>query len=204
MGRYTGPKRRLCRREGVNLFGPKKYDLEKYGNIPGQHGGKGRRTKLSNYGIQLREKQKMKRIYGVLEKQFRLMFQRAAAQKGVTGENLISLLESRIDNILYRAVMTRTRMEARQFVCHGHVLVNGIRVDIPSYRTSVGDLIEIKNTEKTKERIKKAWDEQKDRIVPSWLTVDQAAYKVTVDRQPTKQDAALPVEESMIVELYSK
>ncbi|MDP3921507.1 MAG: 30S ribosomal protein S4 [Candidatus Omnitrophota bacterium] len=208
MARYTGPAVRLSRREGVNLFikGSRRSDdkvAKRLEQPPGQH-GKMRRRKISGYGLQLREKQKLKRIYGMLERQFRVFFQRASKKQGVTGENLIQLLESRLDNVVYRLLFTQTRREARQMVGHGLVLVNGRVVNIPSYIVKPGDQIEPKKKEANLNRIKASLELMDDLPVSEWLTLDRKTLVASVVRPPTKQDAALPVEESLVVELFSK
>lgn len=208
MGRYVGPSCKQCRREGIKLFlkGTRcmtaKCEIEKRNFAPGQHGQK--RQKLSDYGVQLREKQKMKRIYGLFEEQFSVVFQRAAKKKGVTGENLIQILEQRIDNTVYRLLFVLSRREARQFVHHGHVFVNGRKVDVPSFQVKPGDVIEVSKKEKVQKRVKDNLELLKDRPLPEWLSLDKDTLKATVVRVPGKADAGLPVEESMIVELYSK
>ncbi|MFZ5802296.1 MAG: 30S ribosomal protein S4 [Candidatus Omnitrophota bacterium] len=207
MARYRGPAVRLSRREGVNLFlkGSRRSDdkvAKRLEKAPGQHGMM--RKKLSDYGVQLREKQKMKRIYGMLERQFRVFFHKAVRKKGVTGENLIQLLETRLDNVIYRLLFAQTRREARQMVNHGHFRVNGKPVNIPSYLVKVGDVIEPRPKEALLNRLKTKLELHEDLPLPEWLALDRASYKATVLRLPTKADAALPVEESMIVELYSK
>lgn len=208
MARYIGPSCRLCRREGIKLFlkGTRcalaKCAIERRNFAPGQHGKN--RAKLSDYGLQLREKQKMKRIYGLLERQFRQGFHKAAKHKGVTGENLIQIMECRLDNVAYRLNFVLSRAEARQFVHHGHVRVNGRRVDVPSFQVKPGDLIEVKKKEAVEQRVRDNIELLKDRAVPEWLALDQSSLKGTVVRRPTKSEAGLPVEESMIVELYSK
>lgn len=207
MGRYRGPVVRLHRREGVNLglkgrrTTDEKHD-KRLSKPPGQHGLA--RTKLSDYGVQLREKQKMKRIYGVSERQFRVFFQRAARSKGVTGEMLIQLLERRLDNVVYRLLFTASRREARQMVGHGHITVDGKKVNIPSFIVKVGQKIGLKNKEATVKRGQASLEKWKDLNVPEWLTLDREKLIGSVLRNPTKADAGLPVEESLIVELYSK
>jgi small subunit ribosomal protein S4 len=207
MARYTGPVNRLARREGIDLFlkgGHRPNEkLEKRLNKPP---GKAMppRGKMSNYAVQLREKQKLKRIYGVLERQFRVIFERASKKQGVTGENLIQLLERRIDNVIFRLLFASSRREARQIVNHGHVFVNGHRVSIPSYVVRPGDRIEPRKSEATTKRFKARIEMYKDLSIPDWLTLDRNTLEVNVLRLPTKADAALPVEESLIVELYSK
>lgn len=208
MARYIGPSCRLCRREGIKLFlkgircSLAKCAIERRNFAPGQHGKN--RVKLSDYGLQLREKQKMKRIYGVLERQFRQGFHKASRRKGVTGENLIQIMECRLDSTVYRICFAASRAEARQFVHHGHVLVNGRRVNVPSFQVKPGDVIEVKNKETVQQRVRDTLESLKDRPIPEWLGVDKSALKATVVRRPTKSEAGLPVEESMIVELYSK
>lgn len=208
MGRFVGPSCRMCRREGIKLFlkGTRcmtpKCAIEKRNFAPGQHGRV--RPKLSDYAIQLREKQKMKRIYGMPEAPFSFVFQRAARKKGVTGENLIQILEERLDNVCYRLNFSASRREARQFVHHGHVAVNGRRVDVPSYQVKAGDVVEVSHKEKVRKRILDNRELLKDRVVPEWLALEPETLKATVVRHPTKSEAGLPVEESMIVELYSK
>lgn len=207
MAKYRGPVVRLSRREGINLQlkGSRRNDdkVEKrLAKPPGQH-GQGRR-KPSDYALQLREKQKLKRMYGMLERQFRLFFKRAARKSGVTGEELISLLESRLDNVAYRLLFTATRREARQMVSHGLLCVNGTPVTIPSYIVKPGDVIEPRAKESLKNRLKASLEKWDDLEVPEWLSLDRKTFKSEVLRKPTKEDAGLPVEESLIVELYSK
>ncbi len=208
MARYRGPVNRLSRREGVNLQlkGGRRSDdklRERLEQPPGQH-GRSRRSKISDYGLQLREKQKLKRIYGMLERQFRVFFQRAARKSGVTGENLIQLLESRLDNVVYRLLFAATRREARQMVNHGHVFVNGHCVNIPSYQVRPGDVVEPRQKEANLNRIKASLEKYQDIQIPEWLSLDKNSLQAKVLRAPTKADAQLPVEESLIVELYSK
>ena len=207
MGKYTGPVIRLSRREGVNLglkgrrATDEKYD-KRMSQPPGQH-GKGRQ-KLSDYGVQLREKQKLKRIYGMMERQFRVFFARAAKTRGVTGEVLIQLLERRLDNVIYRLLYSASRREARQMVNHALIYVNGRSVNIPSFEVKVGDVIGIRKKEATEKRIKASLEKWQDLTIPDWLELDRNTLEAKVVRLPTKADAALPVEESLIVELYSK
>lgn len=207
MARYIGPVHRLARREGVDLFlkgGHRRNEkLEKrLEKLPGQ--SRQRRAKISDYGVQLREKQKLKRIYGLLERQFRVFFARAAKKQGVTGENLIQLLERRLDNVVYRLFFAASRREARQLVNHGHICVNGRRVDIPSFLVKPGDKIEPGRKESTVNRLKARFEMYKDLQVPEWLALDRDKLEATVLRHPTKGDTALPVEDSLVVELYSK
>jgi len=207
MGRYLGPKNRLSRREGANLFlksGHRSNERleQRLSQPPGMHHrGRG---KLSDYGVQLREKQKLKRIYGLLERQFRIFFQRAAQKKGITGETLIQSLERRLDNAVFRSLFARTRAEARQMVSHGLIYVNGMRVDVPSYLVKPGDKISPLPKEKNISRVKATLEQFKDLMPPEWLAVDRAKLESEVLRLPTQADAALVIEVSQIVELYSK
>ena len=207
MGRYRGPVIRLHRREGVNLglkgrrTTDEKHD-KRLSKPPGQHGLS--RQKLSDYGVQLREKQKMKRIYGVSERQFRVFFARAVRMKGVTGEMLIQLLERRLDNVVFRLLLSASRREARQMVGHGHITVNGKKVDVASYIVKVGQKIGVKAKEATIQRAKASLEKWKDLTVPEWLALDREKVIAEVKRMPTKAEAGIPVEESLIVELYSK
>lgn len=208
MARYTGPVCRLCRREGVKLFlkGERCYSdkcaIEKRNYAPGQHGQ--RRSKQSEYGAQLREKQKARRIYGVLEGQFETYFDEAERKKGVTGENLLVLLEGRFDNVVYRAGFADSRNQARQFVRHNHFTLNGKKANIPSMQIKVGDVIQLKEKSKDSALIKAIVDNLGSKNPPAWLTVDTDSLSATVTRMPSKEDIDIPVEEQMIVELYSK
>lgn len=208
MARYTGPVCRLCRREGVKLFlkGDRCYSgkcaMEKRSYAPGQHGQ--RRSKQSEYGLQLREKQKARRIYGVLEGQFETYFNKAERKKGVTGENLLVLLESRFDNIVYRAGFASSRNQARQFVRHNHFTLNGNKANIPSMELKVGDVIQLKENSKNSALIKELADNLGSKNPPAWLELDVDNLSAKVVRMPSKEDIDIPVEEQMIVELYSK
>ncbi len=208
MGRYIGPVCRLCRREGSQLFlkGERcfkdKCAIKRRNYAPGQHGR--RRIKLQGYGIQLREKQKVKRIYGVLERQFRLYFKRAAAKKGVTGEILLSFLERRLDNVVYRLGFASSRAQARQLVNHGHFLVNGHRVDIPSYQVRRGDVVELREKSRKNAIIQGNLDTAQGRGIPRWLELDAGNFKGTVMDLPKREDITMPIQENLIVELYSK
>ena len=207
MGRYSGPVVRLHRREGVNLglkgrrTTDEKHD-KRLTQPPGQHGKA--RQKLSDYGVQLREKQKLKRIYGMLERQFRVFFDRAVRKRGVTGEMLIQLLERRLDNTVYRLLWSTTRREARQMVNHGLIFVNDRVVNIPSFIVRPGDKIGVRPKEATQNRIKASLEKWQDLPLAEWLELDRKTLEAKVVRLPTKADAGLPVEESLIVELYSK
>lgn len=207
MGRYTGPVCRLCRREGMKLYlkGDRCYSdkcaIDRRSYAPGQHGQN--RKKVSGYGIQLREKQKAKRYYGVMESQFRKYFEMAERMKGATGENLLQILERRLDNVVFRAGLASSRKEARQLVKHGHFTVNGKKVDIPSYLVKVGDVIEVTENGKGSEKFK-ALIEDNQRVAPDWLEADLDNLKVRVVALPKKEHIDIPLEEHLIVELYSR
>ena len=203
MARYTGPRFKLCRREGVNLFGNKKFDVEIRNYPPGEHGNK-RRVKLSDFGLQLREKQKVKRIYGVLERQFRRYYEKAASTKGITGHILLQLLERRLDNVIFRMNFATTRPQARQIVSHGLVCVNDQRVNIPSFTVKQGDEVSFKLKDKIKKFIEGNIESNKDRAVPKWLSVDAKHLKGKVTQLPERDDVQFPINEQLIVELYSK
>ena len=209
MARYVGSVCRLCRREGMKLFlkGERCYGekcaIERRNVPPGQH-GKGRKAKLIGYGLQLREKQRVKRMYGVLERQFRRYFETADRKKGITGEILLQLLERRLDNVVYRLGFSTSRAQARQLVRHGHFLVNGKRADIPSYWLRAGDLVTVKSGSTKNPAIQYAMEEVKGRGVPEWHVMDGATQTGRFVAIPTKEQLALPVQEQLIVELYSK
>ena len=208
MARYTGSVCRLCRREGTKLFlkgdrcyGPK-CALANRQTIPGEH-GQARQRKPSEYGLQLREKQKAKRAYGVMETQFHRYFETGERQKGITGENLLILLERRLDNVIYRMGFGASRPQARQIVRHGHVLVNGKKVNIPSYLVDANDVITIREKSAEQEHFK-ALREGTNRVIPKWLTVDNENLKATVTALPAREDVDLTLQEHLIVELYSR
>ena len=209
MARYNGPVCRLCRREGMKLFlkGERCYTdkcaIEKRNFVPGQH-GKTRKQKLVGYGVQLREKQKVKRIYGVLEDQFRRYFEAADRQRGITGETLLQLLERRLDNVVYRLGLSTSRAQARQLVRHGHFLINGKKVDIPSYSVRAGDIVSVRATSQKNTTIAHAIEEVKGRGIPGWLSFDVGAQAGKIVSLPTREQINLPVQEQLIVELYSK
>lgn len=209
MGRYTDAVCRLCRRQGEKLFlkgtrcNTPKCGVTKRAFPPGQH-GEGRRQKLSNYGLQLREKQKVKRIYGVLESQFRKYFEIASKTKGVTGKVLLQLLERRLDNVIFRLGLATSRAQARQIVRHNFVYVNSKRVNIPSYLISQNDFVQIQAKEKALNKIKENMELSKDRIVPSWFEFNAGEIKAKVLRLPEKEDIPSVIQEQLIVELYSK
>ena len=208
MARYTGSVCRLCRREGCKLFlkGEKCYGskctLDQRPTPPGEH-GQARQRKMSEYGMQLREKQKAKRTYGVLEGQFHRYFEEADRQKGITGENLLVLLERRLDNVVYRLGFGVSRPQARQIVRHGHIRVNGKKVDIPSFLVSAGDVITIREKSAESEHFK-AMREGTGKVVPAWLTIDAAELKATVAAMPKREDIDMSIQENLIVELYSR
>ena len=209
MARYIGPVCRLCRREGMKLFlkGERCFKpscaIEKRNFAPGQH-GRDRKAKIIGYGLQLREKQKVKRIYGVLENQFRSYFERAVRQKGVTGENLLSQLERRLDNVLVRLGFASSHSQARQFVRHGHVTVNGKKVNIPSYQVTVGQEISLKEKMKKNVLVTSSLDLARGRGTPHWLEINAEGVTGKILNVPKREDIGLPIQERMIVELYSK
>lgn len=200
MARYTGPKRRLSRREGIALFAKDVKSIEKKGAIaPGQHGAKMRR-RLSEYGLQLREKQKAKRMYGILERQFRKYFDMASKVKGATGQMLLQILETRLDNVVYRLGFTSSRAEARQFVSHGHVAVNGKKINIPSYKVSIGQTIALLPKLGDNTQVKK--NLEGSNTLPEWLERKATVGKVL--KLPAREDMEKAVNEQLIVEYYSR
>jgi len=209
VARYTGPVCRLCRRERMKLFlkgdrcFKEKCAIERRGYPPGQHGGRRTRRTLG-YGLQLREKQKVKRIYGVLERQFRGYFEEADRRKGITGENLLVLLELRLDNSVYSLGFAASRAQARQLVRHGHLRVDGVKVTIPSYQIRPGQTIAIKEASRKNDFVRASVETARGRGVPEWLELDAEAFSGKVLRVPTREDIKLPVQEQLIVELYSK
>lgn len=208
MARYTGAVCKLCRREGAKLYlkGDRCYTdkcaIGRRNYAPGQHGQS--RKKLSGYGIQLREKQKVRRIYGVLEKQFRAYFEEAERLKGVTGENLLRLLELRLDNVAFRMGFGNSRSEARQLVRHGHFTVNGKKVDIPSYQVKLNDLVAVKAGSKSSEKLKQLAEDAVTKTAPKWLSVNAEMMESRVISLPAREDIEIPIEEHLIVELYSR
>jgi small subunit ribosomal protein S4 len=208
LARYTGPQCRLCRRETEKLFlkgdrcFTEKCAVERRQYPPGQHGQ--RRGKLSDYGVQLREKQKVRNTYGVLEKQFRKYFHRAETKKGVTGEVLLQFLETRMDNVVYRMGFAPNRNGARQLVRHGHFLVNGKDVNIPSFSVQVGDMIEVKTSSRDLGAITDSISRVEQRGIPSWVEMDFKNFKGKVLQVPSREDIQLTAQEQLIVELYSK
>lgn len=208
MARYTGPVCRLCRREGEKLFlkGDRcfsnKCAIERREGGPGMHSRY--RGRFSEYKLQLREKQKVKRLYGLLEKQFRTMFSHADAQKGVTGSNLLVALESRFDNMVYRSGFAASKNAARQYVGHGHFLVNGKKVKIPSFRIKPGDIISLCESSRSMACINESLANASGRIIPEWLEIDAKNFMATVKSLPSREQIAQPIKEQLIVELYSK
>ena len=208
MARYTGSVCRQCRRENMKLFlkGDRcfsdKCSYDRRGYPPGQHGQ--RRSKQSDYGMQLREKQKVRRIYGISEKQFRITFRRADRLKGITGTNLLSLLETRMDNTVFRLGFVNSRNQGRHFVRHNHFTVNGKKVNIPSYQVKKGDVIELREKSRKVQAIADSLDAIVRRGVPSWLEINKETFKGQIVGIPTREDITLPIQEQLIVELYSK
>lgn len=210
MARYIGPVCRLCRREGMKLFlkgercHSEKCAIEKRNFAPGQH-GKDKKPKLVGYGIQLREKQKARRYWGVLEGQFRNLFEKAAKQKGITGENLISALERRLDSVIYRMGLATSRAQARQLIRHGHIQVNGRKVNIPSFHVNTGDTVEVREKSRNNPTILSARDATAHAPSPAWLEVDRDALRGRVLQPPKREELVqIQLNEQLIVELYSK
>lgn len=209
MARYRGPVCRLCRREGMKLFlkGERCYKekcaIERRNAPPGQHGG-ARRRKVRAYGLQLREKQKLRRIYGLLEGQFRRTFAEANRRKGVTGETLLRLLELRLDNVVYSMGFATSRVQARQLVRHGHLEIDGRRVDIPSYRVRPGMEIAVRERSRKSPAIVEAMDFAQGRGIPPWIELDAASFRGKVLEVPSREDIRFPIQEQLIVELYSR
>jgi small subunit ribosomal protein S4 len=209
LARYTGSSCRLCRRENLKLFlkGDRCYGdkcaFERRPYAPGHHGQR-RGGKPSDYSIQLREKQKVKRIYGVLEKSFRGFYSRAERQKGITGTNLLILLESRLDNIVYRMGFANSRNQARQMVRHNHFLVNNKKVNIPSYQVRVGDVVEVKEKSRKISQLLEGMETVVRRGIPNWIEFEKEKFRGTVKGLPNREDITMPIQEQLIVELYSK
>ena len=209
MSRNRGSVCRICRRENLKLFlkGDRCYSdkcaFDRRGYAPGEHGQR-RRGKISDYGIQLREKQKVKRMYGLSEKQFNLFFKRADRHKGITGTNLLVMLERRMDNVVYRLGFVNSRTQGRHYVRHNHFLVNGKKVNIPSYLIKVGDVIELQEKSKKVQAINDALDAVVRRGVPQWLELEKENLKGEVKGLPVREDLTIPMQEQLIVELYSK
>jgi len=202
MARYTGPTTRINRRFNMAIFPPNKaFERKKY--LPGQHGPRLRR-KISEYGTGLNEKQKLRYMYGLTEKQFRLTFEKAKSQRGVTGEIFMRLLECRLDNVIYRLGFGKTRSAARQFVGHGHIRVNGHKVDIPSYQVSIGDTIEVREKTSSRQLATRALEESTARVLPAWMTLDPHGLQGTIVRVPEREEMEGGVNEQLIVEFYSR
>ncbi|MDR2429356.1 MAG: 30S ribosomal protein S4 [Puniceicoccales bacterium] len=202
MSRYTGPTSKINRRFGQHIFHPSKAE-ERKPYAPGIHGPTKRR-KISEYGTGLNEKQKLRFMYGLNEKQFQLTFARAKRQGGVTGENFLRLLHTRLDNVVYLLGLSRTRRAARQFVCHGHIAVNGHKVDIPSYTCSPGDQIEVRNRTSSKQLATRGTEENQQRVVPAWLSMANDVLRGTVNRQPAAEELPTEINVQLIVEFYSR
>ena len=208
MAKYTGPACRQCRREGVKLFSKgercytEKCALNRRSTAPGQHGAA--RKKIGEYGLQLREKQKAKRYYGIQEKQFRNYFATAELKEGITGENLLTLIERRLDNVVFRMGLGESRRDARQLIVHGHFLLNGKKADIPSMLLKAGDVVSVREQSRKSAKIKSLIENLDNRQAPAWITVDKENVTATVNALPKREDIDFPFEEHLIVELYSK
>jgi len=209
LARYTDSSCRLCRREGLKLFSKgdrfysEKCSFERRDYVPGDH-GQAHKKQRSDYGVQLREKQKLKRMYGLLEKQFRGYFEKADKQKGITGTNLLVLLERRMDNMIFRMGFANSRIEARQLISHGHFLINGKPFNIPSYLLKAGDEVCVKEGSRKITRIMGAIEMVARRGVPHWLELDKDNFKASIKMLPVREDLTMPVQEQLVVELYSK
>ncbi|MCS7012988.1 MAG: 30S ribosomal protein S4 [Chloroherpetonaceae bacterium] len=203
MARYLGSTAKVSRRLGVAIVPKDEKYLDRRPYPPGQH-GQNKKGKISEYAVQLREKQKMKYIYGVLERQFRLYFEKASRMKGVTGDNLVKMLESRLDNVVYRAGFAPTRPAARQLVTHCHLLVNGKKVNIPSYQLRPGDVIEFRPKSKNLEVVRNSLNKKPDSQIPQWIQVDKANLKAVFLNAPERSEVQEPFNEQLVVELYSK
>ncbi|MCY0901010.1 MAG: 30S ribosomal protein S4 [Firmicutes bacterium] len=210
MARYTEPVCRLCRREGVKLYlkGERCYTdkcaIDRRAYAPGQHGQGGGRKRTSEYGTQLREKQKARRVYGVLEKQFQSYYEEAARRSGITGDTLLQLLEARLDNVVYRLGFASSRPEARQLVKHGHFDVNGRRVDIPSYNVRIGDVISVREKSASSQKFKEVLEAAKGKTAPAWTERDLVTRSGKVTRYPAREEIDVPVTEQLIIEYYSR
>ncbi len=209
LARYIESVCRICRRENLKLFlkGDRCYSdrcaFDRRGYVPGVHGQR-RRSKVSDYGIRLREKQKVKRMYGLLEGQFRGLFKKAEQKRGITGTNLLIFLEGRLDNVVYRLGFANSRTQARQLVRHNHFTVNGKKMDIPSYAVKIGDVIQVREKSRKVRIISDAIETVVRRGIPAWLEVEKEDYKGTVKAYPTREEVTVPIQEQLIVELYSK
>ena len=206
MSRFRGPKGKIVRRFGVNIYGNPKFDrlLARRQNPPGMHGGFKGRRKISEYGKQLIEKQKLKYIYGLRERQFRVTFKRALRHKGITGDNLMIMLESRLDNTVFRMGMAPTRDAARQLILHGHLKVNNRRVNIASFQITQNDTVTVKESTRSRGLVQRYVDENISAEIPEWVSVDRDNLKATVDRVPLREEIPTIANEQLVVELYSK
>src|SRR5688572_30130354 len=202
MARYTGPRVRISRRFGVPIFGPSKY-LERRNYGPGVHGPK-RRPKITEYGAGLIEKQKLRYYYGLLERQFRGVYETALRRRGVTGEQMLQILETRLDNVVYHLGFANTRAASRQMVCHGHIKVNGRKVDIPSFALKVGDVIEVRDANISRQLASKSLEMATNRVIPDWVSLNKDGLRGTVMRIPTRQEIAPIAHEQAVVEFYSR
>ena len=202
MARYTGPRVRISRRFGIPIFGPTKY-LERRNYGPGVHGPKSRR-KSTDYGLGLIEKQKLRYYYGLMEKQFRGVYEKALKRRGITGETMLQILETRLDNVVYHLGFANTRAAARQMVCHGHITVKGRKVNIPSYALKVNDVIEVKNHNVSRQLATKNFEVSTSRAVPDWLSLSKEEFKGTVMRIPTRDEIQPIANEQAVVEFYSR
>ncbi len=202
MARYTGPRVRISRRFGIPIFGPTKY-LERRNYGPGVHGPKSRR-KTTDYGLGLIEKQKLRYYYGLMEKQFRGVYEKALKRRGITGETMLQILETRLDNVVFHLGFANTRAAARQMVCHGHITVKGRKVNIPSYALKVNDVIEVKNHNVSRQLATKNFEVSTSRAVPDWLSLSKEEFKGTVMRVPTRDEIQPIANEQAVVEFYSR
>ena len=203
MARYTGPRTRISRRFGLPIFGPSKY-LERRSYGPGVHGPKSSRRKLTDYAVGLVEKQKLRYYYGLLERQFRGVYERALKRRGVTGETLLQILETRLDNVVYHLGFASTRPAARQMVGHGHIRVNGRKVNVPSFALKVNDAVEVRNSSVARQMATKSLEVSTSRVVPVWLSLSKDAFKGTVVRIPTRDEIQPIANEQAVVEFYSR
>jgi small subunit ribosomal protein S4 len=203
MARYTGPRTRISRRFGLPIFGPSKY-LERRSYGPGVHGPKSSRRKLTDYAVGLVEKQKLRYYYGLLERQFRGVYERALKRRGVTGETLLQILETRLDNVVYHLGFASTRPAARQMVGHGHIRVNGRKVNVPSFALKVNDAVEVRNSSVARQMATKSLEVSTSRVVPVWLSLSKDAFKGTVVRIPTRDEIQPIANEQVVVEFYSR
>jgi len=203
MARYTGPRVRISRRFGIPIFGPSKY-LERRNYPPGVHGPKGARRKSTDYGLGLIEKQKLRYYYGLLERQFRSVYEKALRRRGVTGEQMLQILETRLDSVVYGLGLATTRAASRQMVVHGHIKVNGRKVDRPSFAVKVNDIIEVKDSTVSRQMATKGLELSTSRAVPDWLTLDREAFKGTCVRIPAREDIQSIANDQAVVEFYSR